>query len=80
MFDLFPDILSKSGLSSADISEELKDIRVNIVHGYSYYYDFKTNFRIQYMIMMLDRLIQNMSLKWIGFSQNDIDKFIRHFI
>ncbi|MHB1154032.1 MAG: hypothetical protein ACYCWE_20425 [Eubacteriales bacterium] len=80
MFESFPDILSKSGLSSADISEELKTIRVDIVHGYSYYYDFKTDSRIQYMIMKLDKLIQNMSLKWIGFSQNDIDKCIRFFI
>jgi len=75
MFDLFPQILSNDRLSSENISEQLKEIRRNIVHGYAYYYDFKTDSKIQYMIMQLDRLIRNMSLKWIGFSLDEINEF-----
>jgi len=75
MFDSFPEILSKTRLSSENISEQLKEIRRNIVHGYAYYYDFKTDSKIQYMIILLDRLIQNMSLKWIGFSSDEINEY-----
>ena len=75
MFDSFPEILSKTRISSENISEQLKEIRRNIVHGYTYYYDFKTDSKVQYMIMQLDRLIQNMSLKWIGFSSDEINEY-----
>lgn len=75
MFDSFPEILSRTKFSSENISEQLKEIRRNIVHGYAYYYDFKTDSKIQYMIMQLDRLIQKMSLKWIGFSLDEINEY-----
>lgn len=75
MFDSFPEILSETRLSSENISEQLKEIRRNIVHGYAYYYDFKTDSKLQYMIIQLDRLIRNMSLKWMGFSSDEINEY-----
>lgn len=75
MFNLFPQILSKTRISSEDISEQLKEIRRNIAHGYAYYYDFNTDSKIQYMIIQLDKLIKNMSLKWIGFSEDEINDY-----
>lgn len=75
MFDSFPEILSNTRFSSEDISEQLKEIRRNIAHGYAYYYDFKTDSKIQQMIIQLDRLIRNMSLKWIGFSLVEINEY-----
>ena len=75
MFDAFPKILSNTKLSSEEISNELKTIRVNIVHGYSYYYDFKNEPDIKYKIILLDKLILNMSLRLIGFSDSDIETY-----
>lgn len=75
MFDSFPEVLSNTRLSSEDISEQIKEIRRDIVHGYAYYYDFKTDSKIQYMIIQLDSLIHKMSLKWIGFSSDEINEY-----
>jgi hypothetical protein len=75
MFDSFPEILSNTNFSTEDISEQLKEIRRNIVHGYAYYYDFKTDSKVQCMIIQLDRLIQKMSLKWIGFSPDEVNEY-----
>lgn len=74
MFEQFPKLL-KSTLTSEDVSERIKEIRRTIVHGYKYYYDFKDDFNTQYLIVLLDQLIKNMSLKWIGFSEDEIDQF-----
>lgn len=75
MFDEFPELLSFHKLSSDIISERIKEIRRTIAHGYAYYYDFKNDSNTQYLIILLDRLIRNMSLMWIGFSKEDIANF-----
>jgi hypothetical protein len=75
MFNAFPKLLTASKLSSDKASEEIKEIRRTITHGYSYYYDFKNDSNIQYLILLLDKLIRNMSLLWIGFSKEDIAEF-----
>ena len=41
MLDSFPEVLSNTRLSSEDISEQIKEIRRDIVHGYALLYDFK---------------------------------------
>lgn len=71
MFNAFPKLLSASKLSSDKASEEIKEIRRTITHGYAYYYDSKT----QRLILLLDKLIRNMSLLYIGFSKDDIAEF-----
>ena len=74
-FNLFPDLLSGINISVDIISESIKEIRRTIAHGYAYYYDFKTDSNAQYYILLLDKLIKKMSLKWIGFSDDDISRF-----
>lgn len=75
MFNTFPKLLSDSKLSSDKASEAIKKIRRTIAHGYAYYYDFKNDSNAQYLILLLDKLIKNMSLLWIGFSEEDIAEF-----
>ena len=76
MFDEFPELLSSHKLSSDMISERIKEIRRTIAHGYAYYYDFKNDSNTQYLVLLLDKLIRNMSLLWIGFSKEDITNFV----
>lgn len=78
MFDSFSKILSNSKKSSEDVSQDIKEVRRSITHGYAYYYDFGIDSDLQYMIIQLDKLIKAMSLKWIGFSLDDIDEYIRY--
>ena len=72
MFNEFSQLLLKSKLSSNKISDEIKELRRNISHGYVYYYDFNNNQRIKHLIVLLDRLIKCMSLKYIVFSIDEI--------
>jgi len=78
MLDIFADVMPNGTISSEDISEKLEEVRRNITHGYSYYYDFKDDSRLQYMIIQLDKLIKAMSMKHMGFSQKEIYDFIRY--
>ena len=75
MFDEFPQLLSKPSLSSENVSEKIKEMRRQITHGYTYYYDFKNDSQIQYLIILLDKLIRNMSLWWVGFSKAEIEEY-----
>ena len=75
MFNEFPQLISTSQLSAGDISDQIKKIRTNIVHGYAYYYDFKNDSDIQYLIIWLDKLIRSMSLLLIGFSKDEVVDF-----
>ena len=75
MFDEFPKLLSSSKLSSDEISEKIKEMRRQIIHGHTYYYDFKDDLEIQYIIIQLDKLIKNMSLCWAGFLIDEIEEY-----
>jgi hypothetical protein len=72
MLDKYPELLSNSKLSSDEASDKIKETRRQIVHGYAYYYDFKNDYEIQYLILLLDKLIRIMSLQWAGFSKENI--------
>lgn len=74
-FNLFPELSSEIGENVDDVSEEIKELRRNITHGYTYYYDFKLNTRAEFFIFLLDKLIKKMSLKWVGFSEDDIKDY-----
>lgn len=74
-FNLFPEMLKSERLSVEDISDKIKEIRRTIAHGYMYYYDFKNNIEAKRLMLLLDRLIRNMSLFWIGFSKEDISDY-----
>ncbi len=76
MFDSFPSILHGSRLTSVDVSEKIKEIRRKVVHGYTYFYDFNTDSEKQYYIICMDKLIRAMSLKVIGFSDDEIGEYI----
>ena len=76
MFNKYPETLFQNS-TSAEVSEVIKKTRVDITHGYAYYYDFKNDRNMMRMILMLDRLIQKMSLQLIGFSKEEIDAFRR---
>ena len=78
MFDEFPQLLLQSKLSSDKVSDQIKEIRRTIAHGHSYYYDFKNDSNTQQLIILLDKLIKNMSLLWIGFSKEEIAEFPIH--
>lgn len=75
MLDEFPELLSNSKLSSDEVSFKIKELRRQIAHGYSYYYDFDNNFEIQYLILIIDKLIRSMSLQWAGFSKEEIKEY-----
>ena len=75
MFDEFPQLLSNSNLSSDKVSARIKEMRRQITHGHAYYYDFKSDSELQYLIIILDKLIRNMSLWWIGFSRAEIQEY-----
>ncbi len=74
-FNLFPELLKNERLLVEDISDKIKEIRRTIAHGYMYYYDFKNNIEAKRLMLLLDRLIRNMSLFWIGFSKEDISDY-----
>ena len=76
MFNKFSKLLPKSELPSNEICEQIKEIRRSIIHGYAYYYDFKNDPNIQYLIILLDKLIRNMSLLWIGFTEDEIAEYL----
>lgn len=75
MFDSFPEILEKSIFNAQMVSEEIKKARIDIIHGYAYYYDFASDNKLQYIIIRFDRLIKEMSLMWMGFSNEEIMEF-----
>lgn len=72
MFGEFPELLQSPNLSLDEACEKIKETRRLIAHGYTYYYDFKNDSELQYLILLLDELIKNMSLQWIGFSRTEI--------
>ena len=74
-FNLFPELLTGTNKSAEIISDDIKEIRRTVAHGYAYYYDFKTDSKVKYYILLLDKLIKKMSLKWIGFSESEIKNF-----
>ncbi|QTE74010.1 hypothetical protein JS518_14120 [Clostridiales bacterium FE2010] len=73
-FNLFPELLSNNE-NVDDVCKEIKELRRTITHGYAYYYDFKMDTNVEHYIFLLDKLIIKMSLKWVGFSENDISEF-----
>lgn len=76
MFNEFPQLLSLTKIPAEMISDQIKEIRRTIAHGYAYYYDFKNDSNTKCLMILLDKLIKCMSLKWIGFSNNDISNYI----
>lgn len=75
MFNTFPEVLSQANITSEKIAMDIKKIRTNIVHGYEYYYNFTSNIEAKRCIIRLADLIQRMSLKLIGFNNNEINEF-----
>ena len=76
MFNEFPQLLSQTKLSAEKVSDQIKEIRRTIAHGYAYYYDFKNDANTKYLMILLDKLIKCMSLRWIGFSNDDISNYL----
>ena len=62
MFDKFPQLLNKTNITSEMASKKIKEIRRVITHGYSYYYDFMDDSKLQFLILRFDELILKMSL------------------
>lgn len=75
MFTAFPELLNGFREPPSDISTQIKEIRRNMAHGHAYYYDFKNDISAQRLILLLDKLIRNMSLMWIGFTKDEIDDY-----
>lgn len=78
MFNEFPQLLSNEKVSSEEASNQIKELRRTITHGYAYYYDFKNSIRTQFLMVLLDKLIRNMSLWWIGFTKDEIEEYPIH--
>ena len=76
MFNEYPQLLSQTNLSAEKVSNQIKEIIRTIAHGYAYYYDFKNDRSSKYLMILLDKLIRCMSLKLIGFSNDDISNFM----
>ena len=75
MFDKFPQLLNKTNITSEMASEKIKEIRRVITHGYSYYYDFMDDSKLQFLILRFDELILKMSLTWMGFTDEEIKDY-----
>lgn len=75
MIDEFPQFLHESKYSSEEVSEKIKETRRLMTHGYVYYYDFKDDSELQHLIIILDKLIRNMSLLLVGFSKEEINRY-----
>lgn len=75
MFNAFPFILSDNIYSSSKVSKELKELRINIVHGYEYYYEIEDS-KNQFCVMKLEWLLRAMSLRLMNFSDEEINKAI----
>lgn len=76
MFNQFPELLGTSHASSSDISDQIKKIRRDMAHGHAYYYDFKNDISTQHLMLLLDKLIKNMSLLWVGFTKDEINEYL----
>lgn len=75
MLGVFPDVIAGVRKSARKIADEIKNLRVDIVHGHAYYYDFANDHNIQYYMLMLDKLIERMNLKLVGFNDEEIKTF-----
>ena len=75
MFDEFPALLADSRLSSVEVSDEISKTRNNIAHGHAYYYEFENGSKLQFIMILLDRLIQKMSLQWMRFDKTEISEY-----
>ena len=53
----------------------MKKLRVDITHGYRYFYDFDFADKTKLYFSYLDYLIECMSLKYLGFSKDQIEMF-----
>lgn len=80
MFKKYPYINNGKKLSANQLSNRIKKLRVEILHGQAYYYDFNSNHDIHYLVYKLDDLIQAMSLKLVGFTQEEIQVFQKHIL
>ena len=74
MFNEFSSILDAKKSADA-IAEEIKELRRRITHGYEYYYTFENDANIMLNICKLDTLIKFMSLKVIGFDNQEINDY-----
>lgn len=75
MLNAFPEVITGIRKSTREVADEIKNLRVDIVHGHAYYYDFANDHNIQYYMLKLDKLIECMNLKLVGFSDEDIKSF-----
>ena len=75
MLGAFPDVIAGVRKSARKIADEIKSLRVDIVHGHAYYYDFANDHNIQYYMLRLDKLIELMNLKLVGFNDEEIKTF-----
>ncbi len=75
MLITFPDVVTSVHKSAREIADEIKKLRVDIVHGHAYYYDFANDHRIQHYMLTLDELIENMNLRLVGFNDEEIKGF-----
>ena len=75
MFNYFPNIIARDTKNAHEVAYDLKRLRIDIVHGHVYYYDFSSNHRIKYYMLKLDELIENMNLRLAGFNDEEIKNF-----
>ena len=75
MFDKFPQLLNNTNITSEMASKKIKETRRVITHGYSYYYDFMDDSKLQFLILRFDELILKMSLTWMGFTDEEIKDY-----
>ena len=72
MFTEYPELLNNTSWNPDSASEKIKEIRRKISHRYEYYYDFENDRDIQILMLLLDKLIKCMSLRWSGFTKDEI--------
>lgn len=65
----------KDNLLFDDISCNIVNLRNDITHGHFYYYDFKDCDEIKRLMILMDKLIKIMSLRTMGFTDDEIKNF-----
>lgn len=75
MFNYFPNVIARDIKNAREVACDIKRLRIDIVHGHVYYYDFSSNHRIKYYMLKLDELIENMNLRLAGFNDEEIKNF-----
>lgn len=75
MIDEFPQIVDGTHHTSDSLADSIKELRRTITHGYEYFYTFAHDDEKKLLVIKLAKLIRCMSLRLMGFSNDEIKNY-----